>query len=35
MPDAFQMDGISVVEALGQMQSMLWTIQNQRLDALA
>jgi len=34
MPDAFQMDGISVVEALGQLQSMLWTIQNQGLDAL-
>jgi hypothetical protein len=32
MPDAFQMDGISVVEALGQMQQMLWTIQNQAID---
>jgi hypothetical protein len=34
MPDAFQMDGISVVEALGQMQQMLWTIQNQSIDNL-
>jgi hypothetical protein len=34
MPDAFQMDGISVVEALGQLQQMLWTIQNQRIDNL-
>lgn len=34
MPDAFQMDGISTVEALGQLQTMLWTIQNQGLDAL-
>jgi hypothetical protein len=34
MPDAFQFDGISVVEALGQLQQMLWTIQNQRLDNL-
>jgi hypothetical protein len=34
MPDAFQMDGISTVEALAQLQSMLWTIQNQGLDAL-
>jgi hypothetical protein len=34
MPDAFQFDGISVVEALAQLQEMLWTIQNQGLDAL-
>lgn len=34
MPDAFQMDGISVVESLGQIQTMLWMIQNQGLDAL-
>jgi hypothetical protein len=34
MPDAFQMDGISTVEALAQLQEMLWTIQNQGLDAL-
>ena len=34
MPDAFQMDGISVVEALGQIQQMLWTVQNQAIDAL-
>ena len=34
MPDAFQMDGISTVEALAQLQSMLWTIQNQGIDAL-
>ena len=34
MPDAFQLPGISVVEALAQIQEYLWTIQNQRLDAL-
>jgi hypothetical protein len=34
MPDAFQVPGISVVEALGQLQEMLWTLQNQRLDVL-
>jgi len=34
MPDAFQMDGISVVEALGQIQQMLWTVQNQAIDGL-
>ena len=34
MPDAFQIPGISVVEALAQMQEMLWTLQNQRLDVL-
>jgi len=34
MPDAFQMVGLSVVEALAQLQEYLWTLQNQRLDAL-
>jgi hypothetical protein len=34
MPDAFQMDGISVVEALAQIQQMLWTVQNQSIDNL-
>jgi hypothetical protein len=34
MPDAFQMVGISVMESLAQLQEYLWTIQNQRLDAL-
>ena len=34
MPDAFQMAGISVVECLAQLQEYLWTIQNQRIDAL-
>jgi hypothetical protein len=34
MPDAFQIPGISVVEALAQIQEMLWTLQNQRLDVL-
>jgi len=34
MPDAFQIPGVSVVEALAQIQEYLWTIQNQRLDAL-
>jgi hypothetical protein len=28
------MDGISVVEALGQIQQMLWTVQNQSIDNL-
>jgi len=32
LPDAFQMDGISVVESLGQIQEYLWSMQNQRLD---
>jgi hypothetical protein len=32
MPDAFQMDGISVVESLAQIQEYLWSMQNQRLD---
>ena len=34
MPDAFQIPGISVVEALAQLQEMLWTLQNQRMDAV-
>lgn len=34
MPDAFQIPGISVVEALAQLQSMLWTLQNQRMDVV-
>ena len=34
MPDAFQIPGISVVEALAQLQEMLWTLQNTRLDLL-
>jgi len=34
MPDAFEMIGISVVEALAQVQEYLWTVQNQRIDAL-
>ena len=34
LPDAFQMDGISVVEALAQIQQMLWTVQNQSIDNL-
>ncbi len=34
MPDAFQIPGISVVEALAQLQDMLWTLQNQRLDVV-
>jgi hypothetical protein len=34
MPDAFQIPGISIVETLAQIQEYLWTVQNQRLDAL-
>src|SRR5262249_48996738 len=34
MPDAFSVPGISVVEALAQLQEMLWTLQNQRLDVV-
>jgi hypothetical protein len=34
MPDAFSIPGISVVEALAQLQDMLWTLQNQRLDVV-
>ena len=34
MPDAFQIPGVSVVEALAQIQEVLWTLQNTRLDSL-
>jgi hypothetical protein len=34
MPDAFQFVGMSVVESLAQIQEYLWTLQNQRIDAL-
>jgi hypothetical protein len=34
MPDGFQIPGISVVEALAQLQQMLWTLQNQRIDVV-
>ena len=34
MPDAFQFVGMSIIEALAQIQEYLWTIQNQRIDAL-
>jgi hypothetical protein len=34
MPDAFQIPGLSVVEALAQLQEMLWTLQNQRIDVV-
>ena len=34
MPDLFRMQGISVVELVEDLQEMLWTLQNQRLDNL-
>jgi hypothetical protein len=34
MPDAFQFVGMSVIESLAQIQEYLWTLQNQRIDAL-
>lgn len=34
MPDAFQFVGMSVIECLAQIQEYLWTLQNQRIDAL-
>jgi hypothetical protein len=34
LPDGFQFVGISVVESLAQLQEYLWTLQNQRIDAL-
>jgi hypothetical protein len=34
MPDAFQFVGMSVIETLAQLQEYLWTLQNQRIDAL-
>jgi hypothetical protein len=33
IPDLFQLPGVSVIEGLAQMQEMLWTLQNLRLDA--
>jgi hypothetical protein len=33
IPDLFQIPGVSVIEGLAQMQEMLWTLQNMRLDA--
>lgn len=33
IPDLFQIPGISVIEGLAQMQEMLWTLTNMRLDA--
>jgi hypothetical protein len=32
IPDMFQIPGISVIEGLAQMQEMLWSLMNQRLD---
>lgn len=34
IPEMFQIPGISVVEGLAQMQDMVWTLQNTRLNAL-
>lgn len=34
IPDLFRMQGISVVELVEDLQEMLWTLQNQRLDNL-
>ena len=34
MPDAFQFVGMSIIESLAQIQEYLWTLQNQRIDAL-
>lgn len=33
IPDLFQVPGVSVIEGLAQMQEMLWTLTNMRLDA--
>ena len=33
IPDMFQIPGVSVIEGLAQMQEMVWTLQNSRLDA--
>jgi hypothetical protein len=33
IPDLFQLPGVSVIEGLAQMQEMLWTLMNLRLDA--
>jgi hypothetical protein len=32
IPDMFQIPGISVIEGLAQMQEMVWTLQNTRID---
>ena len=34
MPEPFQFNGVSVVELVSELQSMLWSLQNQRLDSL-
>lgn len=34
IPDLFRMQGVSVVELVEDLQEMLWTLQNQRLDNL-
>lgn len=34
VPDLFRMQGISIVELVEDLQEMLWTLQNQRLDNL-
>ncbi len=33
IPDAFQIPGVSIIEGLAQMQEMVWTLQNLRLDS--
>jgi hypothetical protein len=33
IPDLFQIPGVSVIEGLAQMQEMLWTLTNMRMDA--
>lgn len=33
IPDMFQIPGVSIIEGLAQMQEMVWTLQNTRLDA--
>lgn len=34
MPEPFQFNGVSVVELVSELQSMLWNLQNQRIDSL-
>jgi hypothetical protein len=34
MPEPFQFNGVSVVELVSELQSMLWSLQNQRIDSL-
>ena len=34
MPDLFRIPGISDVELINEIQEMMWTLQNQRLDAV-